>query len=103
MSYTNYNTNHRKSNGGNHSSHRGGHGAHGGQRRSHGGGHSSYGGQHRSHSGGQSYIWVVRWYNYGQYGLKERGFRNKADAMIFEARIKSNWKNTVLSMEKRSS
>jgi hypothetical protein len=60
--------------------------------------HSSY----RANAGGQSYVWRVRWWNMNvRYGADQfKAFRSKAQALIFQAKLKSNPNNYVADLEK---
>lgn len=60
--------------------------------------HSSY----RGNAGGQSYVWRVRWWNMNvRHGADQfKAFRSKAQALIFQAKLKSNPNNYVADLEK---
>lgn len=60
--------------------------------------HSSY----RPNVGGQSYVWRVRWWNMNvRHGADQfKAFRSKAQALIFQAKLKSNPNNYVADLEK---
>ena len=60
--------------------------------------HSSY----RVNAGGQSYVWRVRWWNMKvRHGADQfKAFRSKAQALIFQAKLKSNPNNYVADLEK---
>ena len=51
---------------------------------------------------GATYVWRVRWYNWNVKNgdWQYRAFKSKQAALIFESKIRSNYNNNCISIEK---
>ena len=48
---------------------------------------------------GATYVWVVSWYD-GRSNSRRKAFRNKQQAMIFMTKLKSDYKNYGIYLDK---
>jgi hypothetical protein len=51
---------------------------------------------------GASYVWRVEWYDNKHWSKQYRSFKSKQAALIFESKLRSNYNNYSIYIEKYS-